>query len=173
MNKVLDNPEIKKYQENMMLEGRCDQCICPWNDGICECHKWDSESERIKDLEWELSKEASLEISKKLYMKKPLQAILIASEQMRNDTKSGKKKITIREGHRSYENGPVLIGCHILDWAVMREIVSVIHTTLGKVDKKDLMDDYGSDSCENAIKILSQWYPKINADSEVTVIRWK
>jgi len=106
-------------------------------------------------------------------MKKPLQAILIASEQMRDDTKSGKKKVTIREGHRDYVCGPVLLGCHIRDWAYMAEINSVVHTTLGCVDAKDLVDDYGSPSHENAVKVLSEWYPNINLDSEVTVVRWK
>lgn len=106
-------------------------------------------------------------------MKKPLQAIVIAGEKMRDDTFSGKKKITIREGHRAYEIGPVLLGCPILNWAKSAAIISVIHTTLGQVSKQDLMDDYGSDLHEDAIKILSQWYPKIGMNSEVTVVRWK
>jgi hypothetical protein len=66
MNKIIDNHEIKIYQEKMILEGRCDQCIEPWNDGICECHKWDLESERIKDLEWKLSKEEDLNKTNRL-----------------------------------------------------------------------------------------------------------
>ena len=106
-------------------------------------------------------------------MKKPLQAILIAGEQMRDDTLSGKKKITIREGHRDYEKGPVLLGCHILNWAKMAEITSVKHTILRDISEKDLIDDFGSPSHFMASKTLSQWYPNINLDSAVTVVRWK
>ena len=105
-------------------------------------------------------------------MKRALQSILVAGESMRDDTKNGKKKITIREGHRDYTEGPVLIGCPTLDWAYSSEITSVLLTTLGKVAEQDLNDD-GFDSTEDAIEVLSQWYPSINKDSPVTVIRWK
>jgi len=41
---------INQYQERMRQEGRCVQCINPWYDGICECHKDGPEQAEIANL---------------------------------------------------------------------------------------------------------------------------
>lgn len=63
-------------------------------------------------------------------MKRALQAILIHGRKMEEDVRYNRKKITIREGHKDYTEGPVMIGCPNLDWCVMRKIYSVRHTIL-------------------------------------------
>ena len=105
-------------------------------------------------------------------MGKVLQGILIAGSEMRDAVKSGEKLITIREGHRDYSLGPVLIGCHLLDWAVLGEITQVIHTRLKDVSYENLVSD-GFSSHAQAVATLQQWYSDINMDSKVTVIKWK
>ena len=105
-------------------------------------------------------------------MKKPLQGLLIAGEELRDLTLSGKKQITIREGHRSYDLGPILIGCHLLNWATKKEVVSVTHTILEAVSINDLRDD-GFNDCFEALESLQRWYPNLTLASEVTVIRWR
>ena len=105
-------------------------------------------------------------------MKRALQAILIAGECMRMETLANIKKITIREWHRDYSKGPVLLGCHELNWATLRHIVDVRHTTLGEVTKEEYEAD-GFDAKSELLIGLSQFYPEINWDSEVTVIRWE
>ena len=105
-------------------------------------------------------------------MKRALQAILIAGEEMRDDTINGIKNITIREGHRDYTPGKVLLGCHILNWAVMREIISVRHTTIREVKKEEyFLDDFRSR--EDMLDGLRKYYPDLTMDSPVTVIQWK
>ena len=106
-------------------------------------------------------------------MKKVLQGLLIAGTEMMEDVRSGKKRISIREGHRDYnEGGEILIGCHINDWAELATITSVRYTTINGLTNEELHDD-GFDSKEHAIEVLSKWYEGINSDSEVTVIRWQ
>ena len=85
---------------------------------------------------------------------------------------SGDKKITIREGHRDYTEGSILIGCDILNWACMANITSVKHCLLHEVTDNELKDD-GFYDLEDAAKGLSEYYPNINIYSPVTVIRWE
>lgn len=105
-------------------------------------------------------------------MKRALRAILIAGKEMKADVLEGKKKITIREGRRDYSNGPVLIGCHVLNWATMREITNVRYATLKNVPEEDYRDD-GFDSKADMLMALSKFYPNVNWDSLVTIIRWE
>ena len=105
-------------------------------------------------------------------MKRALQAILIAGEEMRDSVKSNDKQITIREGHRDYTKGPVLIGCHILDWAYMANIVEIRHTILDDVKPEEYQDD-GFQNYDEMKNRLRQWYPALSNESDVTVIRWE
>ena len=105
-------------------------------------------------------------------MKRALQGLLIAGETMRDAVLNDTKKITIREGHRDYTPGPVLIGCHLLNWATIRIIISVRHTTLIRLHPKDWIAD-GCNSQEELLQMLRQFYPDLNLDSEVTVIEWR
>lgn len=103
----------------------------------------------------------------------PLQALLMAGEEMRDDVMSGRKTITIREGWRDYQvDKPVLIGCHILNWATMKIVCDVCHKTLREVTHQELLDDK-FESHEEVIRYLRRWYPAITLDSRVTVIRWR
>jgi len=105
-------------------------------------------------------------------MKRALQAILIAGEAMKEDVLSGKKKITIREGHRNYTNGPVLIGCHILSWATLRNITLVAYKTLDEVTNEEYTAD-GFESKGDMFLGLRRFYPDIDWNSPVTVIEWE
>jgi len=102
-------------------------------------------------------------------MKRALQGIVMATEHMRDITIDGTKKITIREGHRDYTLGSVLIGDDVLNWATLKEITKVRHTTLRNVTP----DEYKADECksvEELKEMLSQFYPDIHFNTPVTVI---
>jgi hypothetical protein len=105
-------------------------------------------------------------------MRQALQAILIAPDpKVRLDIMLGKKKLTIREGHRDYKVGPVVICCHIYPWAVMATITSVRLTTLSEVT----MEEYEADGYANhkeMLRDLRKIYPGLTMKSEVTVICW-
>ena len=105
-------------------------------------------------------------------MKRALQAILIAGYSMKEDVLYNRKKITIREGHRNYTPGPVLLGCHLLSWATMRNIVSVKHTTLEEITTGEYQED-GFKNRRDLLEGLRKFYPNLNLDSPVTVIRWE
>ena len=105
-------------------------------------------------------------------MKRPLQAILIAGPEQRDSVLNGTKKITIREGHRDYILGQVLIGCHILNWATMKNITKVTHKYLFEVNE----DEYKADGFANWVDLvegLQKYYPTLTALSPITVIEWE
>jgi len=105
-------------------------------------------------------------------MKRALQAILIAGEEMKFDVLNNSKQITIREGHRDYSNGPVLIGCPDLNWATMRQIVNVRYCTLDEVTREEYEAD-GFEAKSSLLMGLGNFYPNINWDSPITVVKWE
>lgn len=105
-------------------------------------------------------------------MKRALQAILIAGEEMKADVLSDLKRITIREGVRDYTPGPVLIGCHQLNWATMKNIIDVKYYKLIDVPVQDYKDD-GFETRTDMFKGLQNFYPNLTMDSEVTVVKWE
>lgn len=106
-------------------------------------------------------------------MTKPaLQALLIApDDQMRANILSGVKKISIREGHRDYKTGPMMICCHIEPWAVQVDVTEVFHRTLDEVSFIEWEAD-GFTSQQDLLDGLRSYYPNITLDSPVTVIYW-
>jgi hypothetical protein len=106
------------------------------------------------------------------FMKQALQAILISPNlQVRLDIMLGRKRITIREGHRDYKVGPVIICCHIDPWIVLTKITDVRLTTLSEVTQEELEDDGYTDH-RSMLEDLKKYYPEISPDSPVTVIVW-
>lgn len=105
-------------------------------------------------------------------MKQPLQALLVANDHgMRTNILYGAKAITIREGHRDYKPGPVMLCCHEVPWAVMADIVSVRHCTLQEVTEEELGDD-GFTSHDNMLEGIRNYYSTVTMASPVTVINW-
>jgi hypothetical protein len=105
-------------------------------------------------------------------MKPALQAILFAPDHMdRLAIMRGKKQITIREGHRDYHLGQVMLCCHWEIWAVMATITNVRHTTCAEVTEEEYLAD-GYSSREQMLDDLRRIYPNLKMDSEVTVISW-
>jgi hypothetical protein len=125
----------------------------------------DNAQDKIQEEQELLKRETFVKLDR------PMQGLLMATEQMRDDTLSGKKRITIREGWRDYTEGSVLIGCPTLGWAFVGHICIVRHVTMATLTEDELLDD-GFETMDDAIACLSQWYPEIGPNSAVTVIRW-
>jgi len=106
-------------------------------------------------------------------LKAPLQALLVApGDEYRKKILSGEITVTIREGARDYKPGQaVVLCCHVEPWAVMAVAKEVKHLKLGEVDAKDY-GDAGFKSKGELLAGLKQFYPGINEDSVVTVIRF-
>ncbi len=105
-------------------------------------------------------------------MKQPLTALLIAPDEgMRHRIETGTKTITIREGHRDYRGGPVMLSCHLVPWAVQADITDVRHCTLREVTREEWEDD-GFVSQEDLLAQMRRYYKNLTLDSDVTVIRW-
>ena len=106
-------------------------------------------------------------------LKRPLVALLLSPDQtMWEDAATGRKKITIREGHRDYIPGEkVMLCCEIRSDAMAADITSVRHCTVGEVTPEEYhADKYASP--EHMLSDLGQYYPNLTMDSPVTVIRW-
>lgn len=106
-------------------------------------------------------------------MKQPLYAILIAPvKKTREDIISGRKTITIREGHRDYKPGTAMLCCHVDPWAVMVDVTSVSHCLLTDVSEKDYQAD-GFNSKEELLAGLQAYYSGLDWESPVTIIKWE
>lgn len=105
-------------------------------------------------------------------LKQPLYALLISpDDEKRQAILHGRIKATIREGWRDYRPGPVMLCCHIEPWAVMADIVKVRHCALWEITEEEILAG-GFRSRAELIKKLKEFYPKIKANSPVTVIKW-
>lgn len=104
-------------------------------------------------------------------MDTPLQAILIAGETSRDDVIQGHATATIRCGFRAYKNGPVMIGCHILNWCVLKKIIDVQHFLLKDVPL-DCLKKLKYTNTLDIFNTLHKFYPSITVDSEVTFVEW-
>jgi hypothetical protein len=105
-------------------------------------------------------------------MERPLQAILIAGEKRRDEVLARTKTTTIRLGFRDYVIGAgVMIGCHVLNWCIMRTITDVHHCFLKDLPVK-YMQDNGYKNLNETIDQLGKIYPGINGNSQVTFVRW-
>ena len=105
-------------------------------------------------------------------LRKPMQALRLAPDKkMWLATLFDEKKITIREGWRDYQAGPVAIYCIEESLAVEADIFIVIHTTLKDVTKEVYQAD-GFKTLQGMLRGLRRFYPDITWDSLVTVISW-
>ena len=106
-------------------------------------------------------------------MKQALQALLISPDPAaRLAIMLGQKRITIREGHRDYRTGPVMICCHIAPWAVLTTITEVKLTTLAEISQEELTADGYTDHDNMLDDLKSHYYPNLTMDSPMTVIKW-
>jgi len=104
--------------------------------------------------------------------KRPLQALLFRGVNQMEDVMYGIKRITIREGYRDYVEGPILIGCHILNWCVMRNVTHVRHLPMRNIFDDELSDS-GYTNSDEMLNDLQSYYPDMGWDSPVTIIRFE
>lgn len=90
---------------------------------------------------------------------------------MRLNVLTQKKQISIREGHRDYRNGPMMICDQVEPFAVMVDVVLVKHITLGEVSEEEWLAD-GFTSQEDMLDGMRKFYPNIDLSSPVTVLFW-
>lgn len=105
-------------------------------------------------------------------MDRALQAILIAGEKGMTKVINGDIKATIRVGERDYTNGPVMIGCHILNWARLFNITEIIHAKLIDLTSREIYVS-GYDSYEDMFTNLKKFYPEVTHNTKVTFVRWE
>lgn len=105
-------------------------------------------------------------------LKRPLQALLVSPDTWnREEIARGVITATIRDGHRDYRNGQVMLCCHIVPWVLMAQIIKVRHITLEQL----LLSECSSAGFQNttgAHEELLKFYPHISFGSPVTYIRW-
>jgi len=106
-------------------------------------------------------------------MKNPLYGLLIANDpQMCFNVMTGTKRISIREGHRDYQKGAVLIGNPDIAFIVTATITEVKHVLLSEVTAEEWIAD-GFISQDDMLAKLREFYPSINLDSPVTILFWE
>ena len=104
-------------------------------------------------------------------MKRPVQAILMQVKHHR-DCEKGVRAIKIMEGHRDYIEGFLLLCCHKTCWCMEVHVTEVKHTTLQEIEPVDFAQD-GYKSRADVLMNMSQYYPRIDWASPVTVVKWK
>jgi hypothetical protein len=50
VKKLNEHPLVKLYMASTALKRQCEQCIRPWQDGICECQMWGKQQEFMKEM---------------------------------------------------------------------------------------------------------------------------
>ena len=107
-------------------------------------------------------------------MRRPYVALLIAGEQGRRMCDKEQKTISIRQGHRDYQVDDILVlCCHLAGWAgPLAKVTDVRHTIIEKVLAVEYMQD-GFDNTSDMIAGLRQFYPGLDEETSVTIIRWE
>lgn len=105
-------------------------------------------------------------------MKNPLYALLIADDpQMRLNVLTERKQISIREGHRDYQKGPMIICDPENPWAVSVNLTEVKHCTMAEITEEEWLAD-GFVSQEDMLEGMKKYYPNIGLSSPVTILYW-
>lgn len=104
-------------------------------------------------------------------LKKPIQYLLL-SESLIDSAMNGERTITIREGHRDFHPGKIILACPDLNWCKEMKIDKVRHTTLNEVTEKEYTED-GFISRTDMFERLKSFYPDLDLTSSVTVISFK
>lgn len=121
----------------------------------------------------EAAKAFSREKMKEKKLKPPLPVLLMApNDEVMLAIIFGEKKITVRNGHYDFREGrAVIIGCHKVGWAVMADVTEVKHCTLDEVTEEEYQAD-GFKTKKELLEGLRIFFPNINWDSPVTVVKW-
>jgi hypothetical protein len=106
-------------------------------------------------------------------LKPPLYSLFLAAEEaMWEDTIFGRKRITVREGHRDYRAGrPMVLVTPDVSCAVMVDIIEVRHCLLRELTAEELAAD-GFRDHGHAVAELRRFYADISLEAPVTAIRW-
>jgi len=104
-------------------------------------------------------------------IKKPIQCLLL-SESLIDLAMNGEKRITIKEGHRDFRPGKVILACPDVNWCKEMQIFGVRHTTLNEVTAKEYTED-GFISRTDMFEGIKAFYPDLDLTSPVTVILLK
>jgi hypothetical protein len=104
-------------------------------------------------------------------MKQPLQALLMPPE-YQEITLNGSKKISIREGFRSFQKDKPLIICWPKNsFCVEADCTDVRYAKAKEITPEELKADFYSNS-EEMLRAMIGFYPKFSLESEVTIVRW-
>jgi len=105
-------------------------------------------------------------------MKRPVQALEIADNpEVLLSIMLEQKKISLREGHRDYIPGKLIIYNCDNNFSIQVEITSVKHSTLAEITEAEMKAD-GYQTKEEMLADLKQYYPDLTSESPMTVISW-
>lgn len=90
---------------------------------------------------------------------------------MRLNVLTGAKQISIREGHRDYRPGPMIICDPENPWIVSVNLIDIKHTTMAEITKEEWEAD-GFVSQKDMLEQMKRFYSNIELSSPVTILRW-
>ncbi len=90
---------------------------------------------------------------------------------MRLNVLTGLKQISIREGHRDYHPGRMIICDPVEPWAVAVDLVEVKHITMAEITKEEWEAD-GFTSQDDMLQGMKKFYSNIELGSPVTILSW-
>lgn len=105
-------------------------------------------------------------------MKRPVQALEIEDNpDVLLSIMLEQKKISLREGHRDYIPGKLIIYNCDNNFSIQVEITSVKHSTLAEITEVEMKAD-GYQSKEEMLTDMKRYYPDLTWESPMTVISW-
>ena len=97
---------------------------------------------------------------------------IVVHPQFKDVVLNKEKKVTIRKGKRDFSPGETVhIGCDSFGWFPVT-VTDVEYTDLGVVGWDVIADD-GFRSWQDLYDTMKGFYPDIEADTPVTIIRWE
>lgn len=104
----------------------------------------------------------------------PMFALLVRpDEDLRKDIISGRVTVAIRKGYRNYApNHELMLCCHCESWVVLADIVEVSLLRQYAISQKDI-EAAGYHTREEMARKLKEYYPDLDWDTPLTVIRWE
>lgn len=82
---------------------------------------------------------------------------------------AGESITIVRDGHRSYSEGIVILAWYLTSWCRLGMLGKVKHTSLDHIIDEE-WKQYGFKSSQDANKFLLNKYPGINFHSNITII---
>jgi len=105
-------------------------------------------------------------------VQQPLQALLVAGNSLREKILYDISNCAIIKNHVAFrENTNILLGCNRLNWCIIRQLIKVTHTKMGKLTDLNAQKS-GFNSISEVKKVFKERL-NVTDESPITLLEWE